>query len=142
MKINYKRLTAYAKAPKVATAGSAGADISSAFDVTIKPGETKLIHTGLVMAIPYGHVGLMFPRSGLSLKTPLRQPNSVGVIDSDYRGEVRGMFTNTGSEDVEINRGDRIAQMIILPIPGVEWVEVAELGETDRGEGGFGSTGR
>ena len=94
------------------------------------------------MAIPAGHVGLMLPRSGLSLKTPLRQPNSVGVIDSDYRGEVRGMFTNTGSEDVEINRGDRIAQMIILPIPGVEGFEVAALGETERGEGGFGSTGR
>ena len=142
MKINYKRLTAYAEAPKVATAGSAGADISSAVDVTIKPGETKLIHTGLVMEIPAGHVGLMFPRSGLSLKTSLRQPNSVGVIDSDYRGEVHGMFTNTGAEDVEIRRGDRIAQMIVLPIPGVEWVEVAELGETERGTGGFGSTGR
>ena len=142
MKVNYKRLTIAAEARKVATAGSAGADISSAADVTIKPGETKLIHTGLVMEIPSGHVGLMFPRSGLSLKTPLRQPNSVGVIDSDYRGEVRGMFTNTGAEDVEIKRGDRIAQMIVLPIPGVEWVEVAELGETERGEGGFGSTGR
>lgn len=142
MKINYKRLTIAAEAPKVATAGSAGADISSAADVTIKPGETKLIPTGLVMEIPAGHVGLMFPRSGLSLKTSLRQPNSVGVIDSDYRGEVRGMFTNTGAEDVEFKRGDRIAQMIVLPIPGVEWVEVAELGKTERGEGGFGSTGR
>lgn len=142
MKVNYKRLTIAAEAPKVATAGSAGADISSAADVTIKPGETKLIPTGLVMEIPVGHVGLMFPRSGISLNTPLRQPNSVGVIDSDYRGEVCGMFTNTGSEDVEIRRGDRIAQMIVLPIPGVEWVEVAELGETERGTGGFGSTGR
>lgn len=142
MKINYKRLTIAAEAPKVATAGSAGADISSAADVTIKPGETKLIPTGLVMEIPTGHVGLMFPRSGLSLKTSLRQPNSVGVIDSDYRGEVRGMFTNTGTCDVVIRRGDRIAQMIVLPIPGVEWVEVAELGKTERGEGGFGSTGR
>lgn len=142
MKVNYKRLTADAEAPKVATAGSAGADISSAVDVTIKPGETKLIPTRLVMEIPAGYVGLMFPRSGLSLKTPLRQPNSVGVIDSDYRGEVHGMFTNTGDETVVIERGDRIAQMIVLPIPCVEWVEVDELGETERGEGGFGSTGR
>lgn len=142
MKVNYKRLTIAAEAPKVATAGSAGADISSAADVTIKPGETRLIPTGLVMEIPAGHVGLMFPRSGLSLKTSLRQPNSVGVIDSDYRGEVRGMLTNTGTCDVVIRRGDRIAQMIVLPIPGVEWVEVAELGKTERGEGGFGSTGR
>ena len=142
MKVNYKRLTADAEAPKVATAGSAGADISSAVDVTIKPGETKLIPTRLVMEIPAGYVGLMFPRSGLSLKTSLRQPNSVGVIDSDYRGEVHGMFTNTGDEAGVIERGDRIAQMIVLPIPCVEWVEVDELGETERGEGGFGSTGR
>ena len=142
MQIRYKKTTAEAVEPKVATAGSAGADISASEDITIKPGETRLIPTGLVMEIPAGHVGLMFPRSGLSLKTSLRQPNSVGVIDSDYRGEVRGMFTNTGTCDVVIRRGDRIAQMIVLPIPGVEWVEVAELGKTERGEGGFGSTGR
>lgn len=142
MQIRYKKTMAEAVEPKVATAGSAGADISASEDITINPGETRLIPTGLVMEIPAGHVGLMFPRSGLSLKTSLRQPNSVGVIDSDYRGEVRGMFTNTGTCDVVIRRGDRIAQMIVLPIPGVEWVEVAELGETERGEGGFGSTGR
>lgn len=142
MKLKFKKINPAAEKPNVATNGSAGADIAAAEDITLAPGETKLISTGLVMAIPCGYVGLMFPRSGLSLKTPLRQPNSVGVIDSDYRGEVRGMFTNTGSAPVVIERGDRIAQMIVIEVPECEWEEVTELDETERGTGGFGSTGR
>lgn len=142
MKIKFKKLNPAAKMPQVATPDSAGADISAAEDVVLAPGETKLISTGLSMAIPSGYVGLMFPRSGLSLKTPLRQPNSVGVIDADYRGEVRGMFTNTGMNPVSISAGDRIAQMIVIACLKMEWEEVAELDTTERGEGGFGSTGR
>ena len=115
MKVNYKRLTDDAEAPKVATAGSAGSDISSAVDVTIKPGETKLIPTRLVMEIPAGYVGLMFPRSGLSLKTPLRQPNSVGVIDSDYRGEVCVGLYNHSGESYTVSPGDRVAPKIQTP---------------------------
>ena len=141
MKIRFKKLDAKAVAPQYATIGSAGADIRSTENIVIGPNETKRVHTGLAMEIPAGFVGFLFPRSGLSFKTSLRQPNSVGVIDSDYRGEVQGMFTNTGSEPVEIASGDRIAQMIVMPVPYVVWAEAESLEDTARGAGGFGSTG-
>lgn len=141
MELSFKKLTETAKEPVYSTPGSAGADMFASEDVTITPQETKRIPTGIAMEIPKGHVGLMFPRSGLSLRTSLRQPHSVGVIDSDYRGEVSGMFTNTGSEKVTIEQGCKFAQMVIVPIVKVKWTQVDELSETERGAGGFGSTG-
>lgn len=139
--ILFRKLDPDAKAPVYQTKGSAGADISALERVEINPGETKLIRTGIAMALPRCTVGLLFPRSGLSLRTPLRQPNSVGVIDADYRGEVHGMFQNTGSETVVIEKGMRIAQLVVVPVEYETFCEVDELGETERGEGGFGSTG-
>ena len=137
----FRKLDPDAKAPEYMTKLSAGADISSLERVEIAPGETKLIRTGIAIALPACTVGLLFPRSGLSLKTPLRQPNSVGVIDADYRGEVHGMFQNTGDETVVIEKGMRIAQLVVVPVEYESFVEVDDLGETERGEGGFGSTG-
>lgn len=137
----FRKLDPDAKAPEYMTKLSAGADISSLERVQIAPGETKLVRTGIAIALPACTVGLLFPRSGLSLRTPLRQPNSVGVIDADYRGEVHGMFQNTGDETVVIEKGMRIAQLVIVPVEYESFVEVDDLGETKRGEGGFGSTG-
>ena len=137
----FRKLDPDAKAPEYMTKLSAGADISSLERVEIAPGETKLVRTGIAIALPACTVGLLFPRSGLSLKTPLRQPNSVGVIDADYRGEVHGMFQNTEDETVVIEKGMRIAQLVIVPVGYQSFIEVDDLGETERGEGGFGSTG-
>lgn len=137
----FRKLDPDAKAPEYMTKLSAGADISSLERVEIAPGETKLIRTGIAVALPACTVGLLFPRSGLSLKTPLRQPNAVGVIDADYRGEVHGMFQNTGDETVVIEKGMRIAQLVVVPVEYESFVEVDDLGETERGDGGFGSTG-
>ena len=136
----FRKLDPDAKAPEYMTKLSAGADISSLERVEIAPGETKLVRTGIAIALPACTVGLLFPRSGLSLKTPLRQPNSVGVIDADYRGEVHGMFQNTEDETVVIEKGMRIAQLVIVPVGYQSFIEVDDLGETERGEGGFGST--
>ena len=137
----FRKLDPDAKAPEYMTKLSAGADISSLERVEIAPGETKLVRTGIAIALPACTVGLLFPRSGLSLKTPLRQPNSVGVIDADYRGEVHGMFQNTEDETVVSEKGMRIAQLVIVPVGYQSFIEVDDLGETERGEGGFGSTG-
>lgn len=139
--ILFRKLDPGAKAPEYMTKLSAGADISSLERVEIAPGETKLVRTGIAIALPACTVGLLFPRSGLSLRTPLRQPNSVGVIDADYRGEVHGMFQNTGKETAVIEKGMRIAQLVVVPVEYESFVEVADLGETERGESGFGNTG-
>lgn len=137
----FRKLDPGAKAPEYMTKLSAGADVSSLERIEIAPGETKLVRTGIAIALPACTVGLLFPRSGLSLKTQLRQPNSVGVIDADYRGEVHGIFQNTGKETVVIEKGMRIAQLVVVPVEYESFVEVDDLGETKRGEGGFGSTG-
>lgn len=137
----FRKLDPDAKAPEYMTKLSAGADISSLERVEIAPGETKLVRTGIAIALPACTVGLLFPRSKLSIKIPLRQPNSVGVIDADYRREVHGMFQNTGDETVVIEKGMRIAQLVVVPVEYESFVEVEDLGETERGERGFGSTG-
>lgn len=125
------------------TEHAAGMDIVAAVKekVILKPGETKLIPTGLKIAVPNGYEAQVRPRSGLALKKNIGVLNSPGTIDSDYRGEVGIILTNFGKEDFEVNRGDRIAQMVIAPVIQVKIVEVAELDETTRGAGGFGSTG-
>ena len=127
--------------PAYATGGAAGMDVVSAEDVTIAPGARHAVATGLSVAIAHGYEIQVRPRSGLALKHGITVANAPGTIDSDYRGEVKVILVNLGAEPFAILRGDRIAQLVIAPVFRAAWVEVAELDETPRGEGGFGSTG-
>lgn len=130
--------------PQYETQGAAGLDVRANEQVWIRPGETKIVPTGLFMAIPFGFEIQVRPRSGLSYKTKLRIPNSPGTIDSDYRNEVGIICENAGNEDIKFALGDRIAQLVLARVPQLEWDRVNtmyELGTTDRGNGGFGSTG-
>src|SRR6478609_3248547 len=127
--------------PRYATDGAAGMDVLSAEDLTLAPGERNAVATGLSLAIPPGYEVQVRPRSGLALKHGISVPNTPGTIDSDYRGELKVIAINHGSEDFAIARGDRIAQLVLAPVTLAAWEEVAELDETARGAGGFGSTG-
>lgn len=127
--------------PAYATDGAAGMDVLAAEDVTLAPGARHAVATGLAVAIPDGFEIQVRPRSGLALKHGISVPNTPGTIDSDYRGEVKVILINHGSEDFEIRRGDRIAQLVLAPVTRASWLPVEELDETQRGEGGFGSTG-
>ena len=129
--------------PRYETVGSAGMDLQAAVSepMTIPKGGRALVPTGLKMALPVGYEAQIRPRSGLALKKGITLPNTPGTIDSDYRGELGIILMNLGDEDFVIERGDRIAQMVIAPVTIATWVEVDELSATDRGEGGFGSTG-
>ena len=127
--------------PRYATAGAAGMDVLSAEDVTLAPGARHPVATGLSVAIPPGYEIQVRPRSGLALKHGISVPNTPGTIDSDYRGELKVILINHGAEPFPIHRGDRIAQLVLAPVTIAEWREVAELDSTDRGAGGFGSTG-
>lgn len=166
--VKIKRITPDAKLPTQGSAGAAGWDLYAAKDVVIRPGDTAKIPLGFAVELPPGYAMFIVPRSGVSLRTKLRQPNSVGVIDSDYRGEVAMMFDNI-AEDPSINvtrfatevdgisrkvddgmypegthvirKGDRIAQAVIQRVPTVKFTEVDELSESTRGADGFGSSG-
>ncbi|WP_026092074.1 dUTP diphosphatase [Porphyrobacter sp. AAP82] len=127
--------------PAYATAGAAGMDVVSAEDVTLAPGARHAVATGLSMAIPQGYEIQVRPRSGLALKHGISVPNTPGTIDSDYRGELKVILINLGSEPFAVQRGDRVAQLVLAPVVQAAWEEVAELDATERGEGGFGSTG-
>ena len=129
--------------PAYETAGSAGADIQAAVEapVTLKPGERGLIPAGFAMALPFGFEAQVRPRSGLAVKNGLTVLNAPGTIDSDYRGEVKVPLINLGADPFVIERGMRIAQMVIAPVVQGDFAEVDELDETVRGAGGFGSTG-
>jgi dUTP pyrophosphatase len=127
--------------PGYATAGAAGMDVVSAEDLTLAAGARHAVATGLAVAIPPGYEIQVRPRSGLALRHGISVPNSPGTIDSDYRGELKVILINHGSEAFEIRRGDRIAQLVLAPVTQASWLEVEELDETARGEGGFGSTG-
>ncbi len=127
--------------PAYATSGAAGMDAVSAEDVTIAPGARHAVATGLALAIPAGFEIQVRPRSGLALKHGITVPNTPGTIDSDYRGELKVILINLGSEAFVVRRGDRIAQLVLAPVTQASWLEVAELDETARGAGGFGSTG-
>ncbi len=122
---------------------AAGMDIHAAVSepLVIAPGQRVLVPTGFVMAVPVGYEAQIRPRSGLAYKHGLSMPNAPGTIDADYRGEVKVLMVNLGSEPVTVTRGMRIAQMLIKPVPRVMWDEVDELPPTQRGEGGFGHTG-
>ena len=132
--------------PAYETAGSAGMDLRAAVPeqepLTLRPGARALVPTGLSMAIPQGFEVQVRPRSGLAAKHGVTCLNTPGTIDSDYRGEVKVILINLGQEDVVIQRGERIAQMIVAPVVQAAWVETESLDETARGAGGFGSTGR
>jgi dUTP pyrophosphatase len=143
MKLNFKKLDERAKAPSYGSEYAAGADLYAVTDgeVTIAPSETKFIRTGIAMEIPVGMVGLIYARSGLACKKGLAPANKVGVIDSDYRGEIMVALHNHGTEPQVIATGERIAQMVIAPFYTAEYTEVEELSDTVRGVGGFGSTG-
>lgn len=127
--------------PRYATQGSAGMDVLAAEEVTIAPGARYAVATGLILAIPAGYEIQVRPRSGLALKHGIGVPNAPGTIDSDYRGELKVILINHGVGPFEIHRGDRIAQLVLAPVTQAVWDEVGELGDTARGEGGFGSTG-
>ncbi|AHD06474.1 dUTP diphosphatase [Paenibacillus larvae] len=150
MEIKIKKIHPDAVIPEYATAGAAGFDLVALEDVIIEPGDVKTIRTGLAFEIPVGYELQIRPRSGVSLKTKLRQPNSVGTIDSDYRGEVQLMFENTLTKLAHLNvklasyliqKGDRLAQGIIAPVERAKFTVVDELSGTERGAGGFGHTG-
>lgn len=131
--------------PFYATEGAAGADIRASIpekkSITIRPGERVLIPTGLAMEIPLGYEVQVRPRSGLSLKSPLMIVNAPGTIDCDYRGEVNIIVGNFGKEDYVVEHGLRIAQLVLCPVTQAKYVTASTLGETQRGAGGFGSTG-
>ena len=127
--------------PVYATEGSAGMDVVSAEDVTLAPGARYPVATGLALAIPQGYEIQVRPRSGLALKHGITVPNTPGTIDSDYRGELKVILINHGAEDFVIARGDRVAQLVLAPVVQAAWQEVEELDATQRGAGGFGSTG-
>ena len=127
--------------PAYATSGAAGMDVVSAEEVTLAPGTRHAVATGLSMAIPHGYEIQVRPRSGLALKHGISVPNTPGTIDSDYRGELKVILINLGSEPFAIARGDRVAQLVLAPVVQAAWEEVAELDSTERGDGGFGSTG-
>lgn len=127
--------------PVYAREGDAGLDVAAAATVTLEPGGRELVPTGLRVAIPAGYAGLVMPRSGLALRSGVTVLNAPGLIDSGYRGEIGVLLVNHGARTVVIQRGERIAQLVIQPVARVSLVEVRELGDSRRGTGGFGSTG-
>jgi dUTP pyrophosphatase len=129
--------------PEYATAAAAGVDLRAAISgpITLDPGERRLIPTGLRIALPEGYEAQVRPRSGLAIRHGIGMVNSPGTIDADYRGEIQVILINLGQEPFLIQRGDRIAQLVVAPVTRVAWQEVASLDETIRGEGGFGHTG-
>jgi len=142
--IRVKKLRQDAVLPARGTADAAGADLRACMDgpVTVRPGETAFIGTGIAAEIPSGWGGFVFARSGLASKQGLAPANKVGVIDADYRGEIKVALHNHSASPVTVEPGDRIAQLVILPVLMADYVEAEELCCTQRGEGGFGSTGK
>ena len=143
-KIAVKKLRAGAILPSFGSREAAGADLYACLekDVTILPGETAFIPTGLAMELPRGYAGLIYARSGLACKRGLAPANKVGVVDSDYRGEFIVALHNHGTQAQTVSGGERIAQLVITPVLIPEYVEAESLSETSRGAGGFGSTGK
>lgn len=142
--IAVKKLRPGAKLPTFGSQQAAGADLYACLEepVDILPGQTKFIPTGLAMEIPVGYAGLIYARSGLACKQDLAPANKVGVVDSDYRGEFMIALHNHGSIARTVNHGDRVAQLVVTPVLIPQYIEAEELTDTDRGVGGFGSTGK
>lgn len=144
MKIPIIRLTSDLPIPVRASEHAAAVDLYAAVDepVSIAPGERALVPTGIAVAIPSGWEGQVRPRSGLAARNGISIVNSPGTIDADYRGEIKVILINLGSEAFTLSRGERVAQLLVTPAPAWEFEEVSELPESSRGSGGFGSTGR
>ncbi len=142
--VNIKKLDDKAIIPTYGSEYAAGADLYACLDetVTIEAGETVFIKTGVAMEVPIGFAGLVYARSGLASKKGLAPANKVGVVDSDYRGEIMVALHNHSKVSAIVEPGERIAQMVITPFLTAQYIQVDELQETERGEGGFGSTGR
>lgn len=142
-KVNIKKLDERAVIPTYGTEYSAGADLYAILDgdLTIKPNQTEFIKTGFAMEIPYGYVGLIYARSGLACKKGLAPANKVGVIDTDYRGEIMVALHNHSDKEITITNKERIAQLVIAPYLKAIFNQVESLEDTVRGAGGFGSTG-
>ena len=138
------KLHKQAKLPVYGSAEAAGADLHACIDepITVGPGQTAWVPTGIALEVPKGCAGLIYARSGMAAKRGLAPANKVGVIDSDYRGEVKVVLLNHGNEPQMIEPGERIAQLVITPVLTPEYVEVESLSDTERGFGGFGSTGK
>ena len=143
MRVNIKKLNENAKIPTYGSEYAAGADLYACTDgdTVILPGETKLIGTGLAIEVPLGYGAFIYARSGLASKRGLAPANKVGVVDADYRGEIMVALHNHSSEAQAVLSGERIAQMVIAPFLTAEFCEVESLSDTQRGSGGFGSTG-
>ena len=144
MPVAVKKLRPQARLPIYGSTGAAGADLCACLDapLTIAPGETAFVPTGLALEIPAGFAGLVFARSGLASKRGLAPANKVGVVDSDYRGEVLVALHNHGAQAQTIEDGERVAQIVLTPYLTAQFFETGELSDTARGSGGFGSTGR
>jgi dUTP pyrophosphatase len=127
--------------PQPARPGDAGLDLYAREDAVLAPGERRVVPTGVALAVPPGHAGLVTPRSGLAARHGIGVVNAPGIVDSGYRGEIGVILVNHGAEALTLRRGDRIAQLVIVPVAMVEFEEVASLEPTERGAGGFGSTG-
>ena len=142
--IRVKKLNDKAIIPTYGSAEAAGADLYACLEepITVKPGEVAWVGTGIALEVPKGCAGLVYARSGLACKRGLAPANKVGVVDSDYRGEVKVVLFNHGKEAQTIEHGERIAQFVITPVLTPAYEEVSDLDETDRGIGGFGSTGK
>jgi len=141
IKILIKRLSKEVSLPKYETSGSSGMDLGSNIGANISPGKIAIIPTGLALSIPKGFEAQIRPRSGLAAKKKISVLNTPGTIDSDYRGEIKVILINLGEEIFKIEKGLRIAQMVFCPIVQAQFREVDDLNETERGKGGFGSTG-
>ena len=141
IKILIKRLSKEVSLPKYETSGSSGMDLGSNIDANISPGKIAIIPTGLALSIPKGFEAQIRPRSGLAAKKKISVLNTPGTIDSDYRGEIKVILINLGEEIFQVEKGLRIAQMVFCPIVQAQFREVDDLNETERGKGGFGSTG-
>ena len=140
--VRVKKLRENAVLPSFGSDYAAGADLYACNAVTVEPGATEFVQTGLALEVPAGYAGLVYARSGLACKKGLAPANKVGVIDADYRGEVMVALYNHSSQAVEIEPGERVAQLVITPYLTAVFEETQELSDTVRGEGGFGSTGR
>jgi dUTP pyrophosphatase len=143
MELRVQRLAATAKLPTRATAGDAGLDLYASEPARLGAGERASVGIGIAIEVPEGHAGLVLPRSGWAAKHGISLVNAPGLIDAGYRGEVRVLLLNTDREEAfEISEGDRIAQLLVVPFAPLQPVEADALAESERGEGGFGSTGR
>lgn len=142
--IEIKLVTKEGNIPAYETSGSAGMDLKATLDepIVLNPGQRMLVHTGLFIELPFGYEAQVRARSGLAIKHGITLINAIGTVDSDYRGEIKVPLVNLGDEPFEIRNGERIAQMVINKYEQVQWKVVDKLSETERGEGGFGHTGK